>query len=370
MTVRHGQVDYLRDQVDVLRSVITQRVHVVVLEHVQHQDKPWPLRPGIGGIDIVAAIVCVQRFVPRSFVAGHVLIRHLAVNVFGEKPADSARRFAFVKRVACCLNALRSRSTGRESLSLGIDHVANQFAEVSVEDETAQSLPTLAILQPIFCVVGPAFGAFLAAVHRIFESVVQVKAVLGNVDRVLGYVFETLGPVSVESGQPYVHVGRDDHRMRSVLSMREVILQGRRSGRCPCPDPGDDTVLLGTVEYQRGDTGPASDIHRRRFHGHGSRHPDVKRVTALLEFLDANHRRRVVAGSDHAVSPEDVGAHRLDIVLVIDGDVSIERFDQTYGSAKVLPQLLDNACSDGHNGDAGNQRGHGLLVAHRTNSLS
>jgi len=145
----------------------------------------------------------------------------------------------------------------------------------------------------------------------------------------------------------------DDTWSNPIRWKRHAVKLGHHLPR----DAGDDTVLLGAIQDQRGDTRPTGDIESGRLDRHGRGYPDVKRVASPLELLDTDERGGVVAGRDDAVGSEDVGPHRLHVVLVVDSDVAVERLDEPDGGTHVPHSLLGKAPGDGRNGNAGDQHG-------------
>ncbi len=86
---------------NVFRRVVPKELKVEVLEHVEHKDETWTLRPGVAGVDVESPVAGVKRFVPPTLVARHIVVGHLPVHLLFEKLMDRFGRLAFVKRVPC-----------------------------------------------------------------------------------------------------------------------------------------------------------------------------------------------------------------------------------------------------------------------------
>ncbi len=284
----------------------------------------------------------MEGFVPASFVAGQVFIGHLAVEVLFEEAVHCFCGLAFVKGVACGLDAIGAAPTFRKRLLLCIDHVANEFPKVLVDHEASELLTARAVLEPILLVVRPTTNGILPMVDGELLTVVEVVAVLSKTQSVLDHAFEAHGSKTIEGCQPNIHVSRNDAGAVRILVVREVVLQGCRRGCRACTSTGEDFVLLGAVQDQRRHTGPAGEIERRDLDGHGSSNACIERVSPILENENTGQSGKVIARRHHGAGPEDIGAHGFHIVVVVDRDVAIEGCDELVRSALLL--FLAEAC--------------------------
>ena len=350
---------------DVLRRVVAEGAQVVVLQHVEHQDDARPLAPSGARVDVVAVEAGSERLLPATLVSRQVLVADDAL-VLPEETVHVARRVASVEGVPGGADSFGTTSSRRQRLPLGLHQVADEPPQVGVHHEVAQTLLTDSVREPEVAVVGKGEDPVQVVLDHPLLHLVEVIALLRDAERRLRGLAEAEGAEAVESGEPDIHVRRNQRVVDGRLAVFEKVVEGGERGRGPRPDPGEHAVLGGAVEDERRDPGPSRVVHLEHLERHPCGHSGIEGVTPGLEHVVPGLGGQVVPGGDHPVRAHDARPHGLDVVGAVDVAVTLERGNggenAFRGRGFLRNAVLRNAAGDECQGEGGD---HPCQMLHR-----
>ena len=277
---------------------------------------------------------------------------------------------ALVEGVSGGLDPGGATCTASESLLLGSDHVADQLAQVAIDHQITEPLVPYAVLEPEVDVVRKQQDVVGVLLDQPLLHLVQVIAVLGDLERRPRRLSEADRSVALQRRQPDIDVGRYQRSVDGRLAVLQKMVERRQRRATTGADASDHLVFGGAVQYQRGDAGPAGVGHLGHLQRHRGGDSGIEGVAAGLERLEPRRCGEVVSGGDGAMSSHDPWPHGFEAVRIIDMPVTVERSDCCQHSLLAVRRLTvvlwdgdsrdTDQRSDGDSEDRSRCRTHGL----------
>ena len=307
MQIRVGEPLRLHQDAPELRRARTERTQVIAharrafLKDVQHLQRGETLRLRRHLVDVVALVVGRDRVDPFRLErpqVGHLPLRPTGIHAAHDGASDRA-----------AVEGIRS-VLGQELVGSGQVRVPEDAVErgyLAVAKEHLARFRILAQLADVELVV---------ASPVTLDALGQPESLAGGFDRWLQHASQRHTPEAAEKAAPAIHGaghGRAIHAVERDVIQSLLVVELRR-GRCRRPAGGvqSEQALLSRRVVDRfhvaADAGAVrlhDAQHRRR------RDRCVRGVAAILEDLQADLRRERLAGRNHTMAGEHLGASLL-----------------------------------------------------------